>query len=85
MLAAGFDFVFPQTRGERPPGMEERARYLRALDLLSTQDDEVQRLMIEVFQLLRPLSALHEEPLRSRVLARMQAEAENVGRADDGS
>lgn len=26
-LAAGFDFSFPQTRGERPAGSEERARY----------------------------------------------------------
>jgi len=70
-LAAGFDFAFPQTRGERPPGIQERARYFAALDRLQVDDRDVQRLVAEVFHLVRPLSALNEEPLRSRVLARM--------------
>jgi 2-polyprenyl-6-methoxyphenol hydroxylase-like FAD-dependent oxidoreductase len=70
-LAAAFDFAFPQTRGERPPGIEERARYFAALDRLQTEDKEIRQLMTEVFQLVRPLSTLLEEPLRSRVLARM--------------
>ncbi len=69
--AAGFDVAFPQTRGERPPGVQERARYFAALDRLQVDDREVQRLVAEVFHLLRPLSALQEEPLRSRALARM--------------
>jgi hypothetical protein len=29
--------------------------------------------MVDVFNLVKPLSALHEEPLRSRVLARLAA------------
>jgi len=33
-LAAAFDFAFPQTRGQRPPGTEESARYFAALDEL---------------------------------------------------
>ena len=70
-LAAGFDFAFPQTRGERPPGIAERARYLAALDRLQLEDPAVQRLVTEVFHLVQPLSALHDEPLRSRVLARL--------------
>jgi 2-polyprenyl-6-methoxyphenol hydroxylase-like FAD-dependent oxidoreductase len=70
-LAAGFDFAFPQTRGERPPGIQERARYFAALDRLQVDDREVQRLVAEVFHLMRPISALQEEPLRSRVLARL--------------
>jgi 2-polyprenyl-6-methoxyphenol hydroxylase-like FAD-dependent oxidoreductase len=82
MLAAGFDFAFPQTRGERPPGMEERARYFRTLDLLSSEDIDVQRLVIEVFQLLRPVSALQEEPLRNRVLAYMRAHRDSISQAD---
>jgi hypothetical protein len=32
----------------------------------------VQRLITEVFQLSKPISALREEPLLSRVLARLQ-------------
>jgi hypothetical protein len=70
-LAAGFDFAFPQTRGERPPGIEERARYFAALDRLQTEDPEIRRLMTEGFHLIRPHSALLEEPLRNRVRAQM--------------
>ena len=70
-LAAGLDLAYPQTRGERSPGFKERARYMAALDRLQVDDIELQRLVMAVFHLTRPLSALHEEPLRSRVLARM--------------
>src|SRR5262249_50674568 len=71
-LAAGFDFAFPQVRGERPADAEVRARYLAMLDQLQTQDPEIRRLMAEVFHLVRPLSALLEEPVASRVHALMQ-------------
>jgi 2-polyprenyl-6-methoxyphenol hydroxylase-like FAD-dependent oxidoreductase len=70
-LAAAFDFAFPQTRGIRPPDFEQRARYFAALDRLQCEDTEVRRLVMEVFQLLRPLSVLLQEPLRSRVLQRL--------------
>ena len=70
-LAAGFDFSFPQTRGERPAGSEERARYLAVLDRLQAEDPEIRLLVTEVFHLITPLSALLKEPVRSRVLARM--------------
>ena len=73
ILAANFDFAYPQTRGERPSGMEAGAAYLAALDSLQAEDINVQRLITEVFQLSRPLSALREEPLLSRVLKRMQS------------
>ena len=73
-LAAGFDFAFPQTRGDRPPGTEQRARYFAALDQLQLEDAQVLRLITEVFQLLRPLSVLQEEPLRAYVLAHMGVE-----------
>jgi hypothetical protein len=58
-----------QTRGTRPPGIEDRARYFAALDMLAQEDEGVRRLMIEVFQLVKPLSILQQEPLRSRVTA----------------
>lgn len=70
-LAANFDFAFPQTRGKRPPGIKERARYFAALDRLVPQDAEVRRLMTEILHLVQPLSVLEQEPLRSRVLSRM--------------
>jgi 2-polyprenyl-6-methoxyphenol hydroxylase-like FAD-dependent oxidoreductase len=72
-LAANLDLAYPQTRGERPPGFKERAQYMAALDRLQADDLELQRLVMAVFHLARPLSALHEEPLRSRVLARMRS------------
>ena len=72
-LAANLDLAYPQTRGERPPGFRERARYMAALDRLQVDDLELQHLMMAVFHLTQPLSALHEEPLRSRVLARMHS------------
>jgi 2-polyprenyl-6-methoxyphenol hydroxylase-like FAD-dependent oxidoreductase len=71
-LAANFDFAYPQTRGERPPGLTEGAGYFAALDSLQAEDIDVQRLVTEVFQLSKPLSALREEPLLSRILARLQ-------------
>jgi len=70
-LAATFDFAFPQTRGERLPGAEERARYFAIVDRLQADDPEIRRLMTEVFHLVKPLSVLLEEPLQSRVRALM--------------
>lgn len=71
-LAANFDFAYPQTKGERPSGMAEGAAYFAALDSLQAEDIEVQRLVTEVFQLTKPISALREEPLLSRILTRLQ-------------
>ena len=70
-LAAAFDFAFPQTRGARPAGAEERTRYFAILDRLQAVDPEIRRLMIEVFHLVKPLSMLLEEPIQSRVRAHM--------------
>jgi 2-polyprenyl-6-methoxyphenol hydroxylase-like FAD-dependent oxidoreductase len=69
-LAAVADFAFPRTTGERPGDIEESARYFAALDALQAEDIEVHRLVSDVFNLVKPLSVLSEEPLRSRVLAR---------------
>lgn len=71
-LAANSDFAYPQTTGERPRDLEEGAQYFAALEALSTEDVDVHTLMTKVINLAEPLSALNEEPLRSRVLARMQ-------------
>jgi 2-polyprenyl-6-methoxyphenol hydroxylase-like FAD-dependent oxidoreductase len=71
-LAATQDWAYPQTRGERPANLEEGAQYFAALDALTAEDVEIYRLMVDVFNLVKPLSALHEEPLRSRVLARQR-------------
>jgi 2-polyprenyl-6-methoxyphenol hydroxylase-like FAD-dependent oxidoreductase len=70
-LAANFDFAYPQTQGERPPGIEQGARYFLALDALQVRDPDVQRLLVEVFQLMKPLSALWGDAIRERVFALM--------------
>jgi flavin-dependent dehydrogenase len=72
ILAATFDFIYPKTQGERPADIKETIRYLNALDSLQTEDIEVQRLTTEVLHLLKPLSVLWDDPLRSRVLARLK-------------
>jgi 2-polyprenyl-6-methoxyphenol hydroxylase-like FAD-dependent oxidoreductase len=72
ILAATQDWAYPQTQGDRPADLEEDAQYFAALDALTAEDVEVYRLMIDVFNLVKPLSALYEEPLRSRVLARQR-------------
>jgi len=72
ILASAFDFTFPQTKGDRPPSMSEGAAYFRALDALSAEDPEVHRIMVEVFQLARPLLSLWQEPLFSRVSERLR-------------
>ena len=71
-LAANADFAFPQTKGERPPDSRESRRYFGALIGLTAEDMEVYKLVTEVFHLAKPLSALREEPLRSRVEARLR-------------
>jgi 2-polyprenyl-6-methoxyphenol hydroxylase-like FAD-dependent oxidoreductase len=78
ILSSAFDFMFPQTVGERPPNMGEGAAYFAALDALSTDDVEVQRILTEVVQLARPLMALWQEPLFSRVNERMRRPAKSA-------
>jgi len=70
-LAANFDFAYPQTTGTRSSMPSEIVRYFLALDALTAEDIEIHKTMVEVFGLARPLSALWDEPVRSRVLARM--------------
>ena len=72
LLAASSDFAYPQTTGERPPNMEDGGRYFAALDSIVAEDPVVHRILVEVFQLARPLWDLTSEPLRSRVLARQE-------------
>jgi len=75
-LAANLDLSYPQTQGERPPDLREQQAYFAAVDALMPEDAEVQRLLIEVGNLCKPLSALSEEPLRSRALAEQRKHPE---------
>jgi len=72
ILAANFDFAYPQTTGTRLPMPQEILRYLAVLDALTADDREVHKIVAEVLGLARPLSVLWERPVRDRVLERMQ-------------
>lgn len=72
-LAANLDLAYPKTVGERPAGMQEGARYFGELMAMSSEDEEVALLVAEVFQLVRPLSDLMQEPLLGRVTRRLAA------------
>ena len=69
-LAASLDLAYPQTVGDRSGLSPERSQYLAALYALAGVDVEVQKLITEVFHLARPLSALMDETLRTRVGSR---------------
>jgi 2-polyprenyl-6-methoxyphenol hydroxylase-like FAD-dependent oxidoreductase len=77
-LAANQDWAFPRTQGDRPADLEEGAQYFAALDALTAEDVEVYRLLVDVFHLVKPLSALHEEPLRSRAEAHSMRHSANA-------
>ncbi len=67
------DFVYPQTRGERPPDFDKRLQYGMGIVRLAADDAEVHKLLAEVTHLLKPQSALREPELVSRVTAMMAA------------
>ena len=62
------DFIFPQTRGERPADLDLRMRFSAGLLALAARDAEVHKTMIEVNMLLKPGSVLREPALANRVM-----------------
>jgi 2-polyprenyl-6-methoxyphenol hydroxylase-like FAD-dependent oxidoreductase len=67
------DFIYPQTRGQRPPDMEGRLRYGAALLRLAAQDPALHKTLVEVNMLLKPLGALRAPEIAGRVMALMGA------------
>jgi flavin-dependent dehydrogenase len=65
------DFVYPQTKGERPPDFETFLQLGAALDRLAFQDAEVFTLMQEVRQLVTPRTALMTPPMVQKIMAVM--------------
>jgi hypothetical protein len=83
-LAANADFAYPKTTGERPPDLEEGAQYFMALEGLCVEDIRVHILVMEVINLVKPLSALSEEPLRSRIREQISRTAKSTPTSDRG-
>jgi 2-polyprenyl-6-methoxyphenol hydroxylase-like FAD-dependent oxidoreductase len=69
------DFVYPKTRGDRPPDFQQRLQYGIALTRLAAEDPSVHKTVTEVTHLLRPQSALRDPVLADRVKAIMTASA----------
>jgi 2-polyprenyl-6-methoxyphenol hydroxylase-like FAD-dependent oxidoreductase len=68
---ATLDFVFPETRGQRPADFEAALKFGIALTRLAAEDPDVHKLTAEVQNLLKPRSAYRDPPLVQRVLAKM--------------
>jgi 2-polyprenyl-6-methoxyphenol hydroxylase-like FAD-dependent oxidoreductase len=68
---AMLDFVFPDTRGQRPADFEITLKFGIALTRLAAEDPAVHKLTVEVQHLLRPRSVYRDPALMQRVLAKM--------------
>ena len=68
---ATLDFVFPETRGQRPADFETTLKFGSALTRLAAEDPAVHKLTAEVQNLLRPRSAYRDPALVQRVMAIM--------------
>jgi 2-polyprenyl-6-methoxyphenol hydroxylase-like FAD-dependent oxidoreductase len=68
---ANLDFVFPQTRGQRPADLERTIKFGIALNRLAAEDPSVHKLMLEVQTLLKPRSVYRDPDLLRRVTAAM--------------
>jgi 2-polyprenyl-6-methoxyphenol hydroxylase-like FAD-dependent oxidoreductase len=65
------DFVFPDTRGQRPADFETTLKFGIALTRLAAEDPAVHKLTIEVQHLLKPRSVYRDPTLVQRVLGKM--------------
>ncbi len=73
-MSAVADFIFPQTRGQRPAGFDRTVQFEFALNRIATWDPAVLKLLIEVQNLLKPRSAIQgDADLMQRVTAEMGA------------
>src|SRR5262249_40575908 len=68
-ISAVPDFIYPQTRGERPDDLEDRLNTQFALARIATRDPSVWKLLSEVRHLLKPLTVLEEPGLMRKVEA----------------
>jgi 2-polyprenyl-6-methoxyphenol hydroxylase-like FAD-dependent oxidoreductase len=68
---ATLDFVFPETRGQRPADFETVLKFGIALTRLAAEDPAVHKLTAEVQNLLKPRSAYRDPALLQRVFAIM--------------
>ena len=61
------DFIYPETTGVRPQDLPERLNFQKGLGQLAAQDASVFQLLLEVRNLLKPLTMLDDPSIVSRV------------------
>ncbi|MHC5064052.1 MAG: NAD(P)/FAD-dependent oxidoreductase [Planctomycetota bacterium] len=61
------DLIYPSTRGERPEDFDEQVKRMVAMNELTFEDAEVHKVTAEVRTLLKPLAALEEDWLTTRL------------------
>ena len=66
-MSAVPDFVYPETTGVRPKNLEERLNFQKGLGRLAVRDASVLELLLDVRNLLKPLDALNDPLIVSRV------------------
>ncbi len=69
MTSTASEFIYPQTRGERPAEFELGQRLSEALLKLAAEDGDVHRLMAEVTHMIKPANALGDPALVERIVA----------------
>jgi 2-polyprenyl-6-methoxyphenol hydroxylase-like FAD-dependent oxidoreductase len=69
--AAVGDFVYPETRGDRPADLEATLSFGRAMVKLAARDADVHKLRMEVMNLLKPRSLYRDPAFVARVRAVM--------------
>jgi hypothetical protein len=74
-LSAIPDFVYPDTRGQRPADFGSAHSFAIALTRIAARDADVHKLTMEVQHLLKPRSAYRDPELMQRVTAAEMAEA----------
>ncbi len=67
------DFIYSQTRGERPPNLASSLQFEKTLYRISARDPATYRMIIDVQHLLKPLCALWTPEMLRRVEAEMAA------------
>src|SRR5262249_9862250 len=66
-MSAMPDFIYPETTGVRPRDLPERLNFQKGLGQLAARDASVFQLLIDVRNLLKPLTVLDDPSIVSRV------------------
>jgi 2-polyprenyl-6-methoxyphenol hydroxylase-like FAD-dependent oxidoreductase len=72
-MAAIPDLAYPDTRGDRPADLQRSLQFAGALSRLAARDEAVQRMLVEVWHMLKPRSILQDRELMQRVEEEMMA------------